>query len=641
MTSKFTAMIHTVATSLLESGDSDPRETAAAGRLGLSRGLFGKHASTVPSRAGSLERQVEAAQSIRSGRAAARQQARGHRGSGTIVTVRGIAVTISSSSPLETWRVLGLACGLDEPEPEIRGRACAAAGLAPEDLRGFRIAHRAVDARRRAGERRLHFVIHVDLVVEAGSGGVAFRDAVRTGRIRPAPERGSLVLSGAERAGTGKRAVVVGAGPGGLLAAWVLALHGYRVDLLDRGAELRQRARDLAAFHRTRVPNPESNLLFGEGGAGTYSDGKLYTRIADTLEVPILEELVACGAPAEICFDSRAHIGTDRLHKILPVLRRRLVEAGVTFRWRTRAVGLAVADGDPRRVVAVRTPEGDVSCDVVFVAPGHSARDTWEMLAGHGVALEAKPFQLGVRIEHPQELIDRGRYGGAAEARRLGPAYYNLVCPADGDRAPAHSFCMCPGGKIVASVEAPGHLCTNGMSNSKHSSPFANAAIVTTLTPATFGDGPFAGVAYRDRVERAFFEAGGGDYTAPAQRADDFVAGRASRDVPRTSYTFGAVSGRVDRLVPPEILAPLRRAIARFDRAIAGFAGPDGVLVGVESRSSCPVRVTRDATTRVAAGFENLYPVGEGAGYAGGIMSAAIDGARSAQAAVTMQASRR
>ncbi len=325
-------------------------------------------------------------------------------------------------------------------------------------------------------------------------------------------------------------------------------------------------------------------------------------------------------------------MGTDRLHKILPRLRARLEALGVRFHWRTRVDGLRLAEREPGRVIALATARGELACDALVFAPGHSARDTWRALAGQGLPLEAKPFQLGVRIEHPQALVDRGRHGEGPEAALLGPAYYALTCrPGDG-AAGAHSFCMCPGGQIVASVSAPGLLCTNGMSNSRHSSRFANAAVVTTLGPREFGPGAFAGVELQEALERRFFAAGGGDYTAPAQRAPDFLAGVASAALGRSSYRFGTRPARIDTLLPDAVLAALRHALTRFERTIPGYAGPEGLLVGVESRSSGPVRIPRDPETLRARGFANLFPVGEGAGSAGGIMSAAIDGARAAQA---------
>jgi uncharacterized FAD-dependent dehydrogenase len=532
--------------------------------------------------------------------------------------------------PAAAWRVLNIELGLDEPQEVLRERACGIAGIDPGELRSFRIARRSLDARIRGGGRRFRYIVHADLFTDAEPAGAVFRKARRSGRIVPVPERGSFRATGPERSSVVHRAVVVGAGPAGMFASLALAFNGVRVDVIDRGAGLKQRGKDLAGFLRSRVPNPESNLLFGEGGAGTYSDGKLYTRVNHPLEVPCLEVLVECGAPEEILYDSRAHIGTDRLHKILPVFRSRLESLGIRFHFDTRMSSLALEGDGGTRVRAVETVNGEIPCDAVFLAIGHSARDTWRALRGQGIRFEAKPFQLGVRVEHPQEIIDRGRYGDPGLADRFGAAYYNLVCRAGGGMPAAYSFCMCPGGRIVASVNEAGRLCTNGMSNAEHSSPWASAALVTTVEPERIGEGPFAGVDLQVALEERFFREGGGDYTAPAQRVDDFLEGRETKRPGRSSYRFGVRPGRIDLLLPPGIRDAIRRALLRFDRRIPGYTGPEGLLVGVESRSSCPVRIPRDAGTRLAEGFENLYPVGEGAGYAGGIMSSAIDGARSA-----------
>lgn len=506
--------------------------------------------------------------------------------------------------------------GLEEPESVLRERACARLGLDPGELRGFRIASKSLDARRRRGIFR--YVCHVDLAVDRATRKM--RQAEKSGRLVATAPPARIEVDRSDP--SLRHVVVVGAGPAGLYAAWVLGRNGVKVTLIDRGARLDERGPRVVRFHRHRTPDPETNLLFGEGGAGTYSDGKLYTRVTDPLEIPLLQLLVECGAPPEILYDSRAHIGTDRLHRILPRLRARLADVGVSFSWRARLERL-VLDGE--RVKAVRTTAGEIGCDAVVLAPGHSARDTWEALREQGLVLQPKPFQFGVRVEHPQALITKGRFGDGPEAALLGAASYNLVCK-PGDGLPgAHSFCMCPGGKIVASVNEPGYLCTNGMSNSTHSSRWANAAVVVTVSPED-------GVAFQREYERVFFEAGGSDYTAPAQRAPDFLAGRESTGPLDSSYTFGTRPGRIDALLPGQVRDALRRALERFDGMIEGFAGPQGLLVGVESRSSGPVRIARDRETFRAAGFANLYPVGEGAGYAGGIMSAALDGARCAQA---------
>jgi uncharacterized FAD-dependent dehydrogenase len=536
---------------------------------------------------------------------------------------------LTASDERTTWRALALELGVGEPESELRARVCRDLAIDPERLRGFRIAKKSLDARRRGGVRHLAFVVHADLVLDRGFRSAALAKAIRSGRVVEAPPRVEPRVATVHPSIARGHVAVVGAGPAGLFGALVLARHGVRVTLLDRGSQVERRSRELVRFHRTRVPNPESNLLFGEGGAGTYSDGKLYTRVDDPLEPSVLEELVEAGAQEEILYDSRAHVGTDRLHRILPALRATLSGAGVAFAWNTRLEALVHAGGLVR---ALATPAGEIGCDAVLLAPGHSARDTFAALHEQGVPFEAKPFQLGVRIEHDQAIVDASQHGAGTKAALLGPAYYQLVSRA-GDGAPAaHSFCMCPGGRIVASVGEPGYLCTNGMSNSGHSSRFANAAVVVTIEPSRAGDGPFAGVAMQRELERRFFEAGGGDYTAPAQTAADFLAGRETAKPRRSSYTFGTRPGRIDALLTDDVRDGLRRAIAHFDRSIPGFAGDGGLLVGVESRSACPIRIPRDRETRRAAGFANLLPAGEGAGYAGGIMSAAIDGVRCALA---------
>lgn len=540
---------------------------------------------------------------------------------------------------MTTWRVLNLEQRLDEADAVLRARACREVGAEPESLRGSRIARKSLDVRGRRKGRAARFVVHVDLELPASFRSEVLDRAVRSGRVQVAPEIGELIVrepAGNFRGGSAKRAVVVGTGPAGVFAGLVLARSGVEVDLIDRGAVLEERGTDLVRFHRSRVPDAESNLLFGEGGAGTYSDGKLYTRVDDPLEIPILEELVACGAPPEILYDARAHIGTDKLHSLLPKLRALLEAHGARFHWRTRMDGLILDDAAPRRVTAVRTTAGELPCDLLVLAPGHSARDTWAILAESGVPFASRAFQLGVRVEHPQAMIDEGRYGGVPGAEALGAASYNLVSKSGTDAPGAHSFCMCPGGRIVASVNEAGLLCTNGMSNSTHSSRYANAAIVTTFGPREFGEGAFAGLALQRELEQRFFEAGGSDYTAPAQLVEDFLQRRDSRELGVTSYPFGMTPGRIDRLLPERARDALSVALARFDRLIPGFGGSSGVMVGLESRSSGPVRIPRDRESFRAEGFWNLYPVGEGAGYAGGIMSAALDGARAAQSALRL-----
>lgn len=542
----------------------------------------------------------------------------------------------AGSRATASWRVLNLPLGLDEPESALHQRAAERSGVAPEAIRSLSIGHKALDARRRGGDQSLRFVVHVDLQLDAdfeATGGGRFRQAVRSGRVVARSAPAQLGLESPHPSLRGARVAVIGAGPAGLLAGLALARSGVEVDLIDRGPALAERSRALAHFLGTRSLDPEANLLYGEGGAGTYSDGKIYTRVDHPLEAPILAEWVACGAPAAIAYDARAHMGTDRLHRILPRMRAAMEACGVRFHWGARLEELVIdSTGGSVRVRGIRTSQGELPCQAAILALGHSARDTLESLAAQGVVLGSKPFQLGVRIEHPQRFIDGARFGDPALAQRLGAAYYSLTSKAGGGASAAHSFCMCPGGQIVASVNQPGLLCTNGMSNSRHSSPYANAALVTTLGAGETGPGVFAGMDYREALERRFFDEGGGDWTAPAQRANDFLAGRASAGLGSSSYKMGIRPGRIDALLPARVRGALGRALAHFERQIPGYSGPEALLVGIESRSSGAIRMPRDDISRRAQGFENLYPVGEGAGYAGGIMSAAIDGARSAHA---------
>jgi len=530
-------------------------------------------------------------------------------------------------------RALSVDLGLDEGDDILRAKSAQKVGVPVEAIRGLRMARRALDARRRGTRREPRFIVHVDLELEPGFDSTSLTEALASGRAQEIPPSIGFRLAEIDSSWRDRRVAVVGCGPAGLYAAWTLACNGIAVDLIDRGPSLRDRGRAVARFTRTRELDPERNLLFGEGGAGTYSDGKLYTRTQHPLEAPIVQTLIDAGADPDLAFDARAHVGTDRLHRILPRLRSHLEEMGVRFHFDTRLEALELVDRAGRRCVrSLRTSRGEVQADGLILALGHSARDTMRALAAQGLAVGAKPFQIGLRVEHPQPLIDLGRFGPEADLERLGHAYYSLVAKSSGDHRAVHSFCMCPGGQIVAAVAQPGLLCTNGMSNSRHSSPFANSGLVVTLGPREFGDGAFAGVEYQEEIEAAFFEAGGGDYSVPAQRVPDFLAGRESNRLGRSSYKMGMKSVRIDQLLPESMTEPLRAAIRKFDHQIRGYASEEGLLVGIESRSSGPLRLPRDPRTRRAVGFDNVWPVGEGGGHAGGIMSAAIDGARSAWA---------
>lgn len=425
--------------------------------------------------------------------------------------------------------------------------------------------------------------------------------------------------------------VVIGAGPAGLFCAWRLLKEGYAVTVLDRGGDVRGRRPALAQLNRDGLLDGENNYCFGEGGAGTFSDGKLYTRSTKKGSIrDVLEVFVAAGAPTRVLTDARPHIGTNRLPKVVETFRNAMVEAGANFRFHTKVVDLE------RHIDGVRIT---LSCGEHIIAPmavlatGHSANDTYELLLKRDVSLVPKAFAMGVRIEHPQALIDNIQYGSYAGHAGLGAAPYQLRRTVDG--VGTFSFCMCPGGFMVASTTATNHVVVNGMSPSKRNSPYANSGVVVSIAAEQFSGAPRAALAYQQQLEKRAFEVGGGQYRAPAQRITDFLNRKASATLPDCSYRPGLTSAQLDDVLPKSITDHLRSAIRYFDRErMRGYATEAGVMVGVESRSSSAVRIPRDPKTLMCPDFPNLIPCGEGAGYAGGIMSAAIDGIRCANAVV-------
>ena len=496
---------------------------------------------------------------------------------------------------------------LDDPLPPRLERAL---GWPRGEAGAVRVLRRSLDARKgRPLGQRLRV-----LVARAGEtlapADVPAAPARRWPAGRPAP-----------------RVVVVGSGPAGSWAALRLAEAGVPVTIVEQGKPVQPRRRDLALITRGQLAE-SSNYCFGEGGAGTYSDGKLYTRAKDREGVAeVLADLVRFGAPDDVTVEARPHVGSNRLPRVLQTLRAHLAGLGVDYRFEATVAGLRVARG---RVQAVRLAGGDeLPADVVVLAVGHSARPVYAWAAAAGVALERKPIAIGVRIEHPQRLIDEIQYGDAAGHPKLPPAFYELTS-ADGDRG-VYSFCMCPGGWIVpAATEADG-VVVNGMSLSRRDSPFANAGMVVTVAAADFGPasaGPLAGVALQRSTEQAAFRAGGGRFRAPAQRLGDFLDGRASGTVGASSYRPGLAPADLGAVLPPFVAQALRGGLRRMGARLPGFLFPDAMLVGVETRTSAPVRLLRDDATLMSPSPAGLYPCGEGAGYAGGIISAALDGAR-------------
>ena len=425
------------------------------------------------------------------------------------------------------------------------------------------------------------------------------------------------------------RVVVVGSGPAGTWAALRLAEAGISATILEQGKAVQPRRRDLALVTRGELV-PRSNYCFGEGGAGTYSDGKLYARAKDRVGVAaVISDLVRFGAPTEIEADARPHVGSNRLPQVLGALREHLAGLGVTHRFETAATGLRIEAG---RVRAVSVDGGEIPADVVVLAVGHSARSVYTWAADGGIALERKPIAVGVRIEHPQPLIDQIQYGAAAGHPKLPPAFYELT--ANAAERGVYSFCMCPGGSIVpAATEADG-VVVNGMSLSRRDSPFANSGLVVSVAADDFGPagaGPLAGVEFQREIERAAFRAGGGRFRAPAQRLGDFLAGRVSDTLGPSSYRPGLTPADLGAVLPRFVAEALRAGLRQIGARLPAFLLPDALLIAAETRTSAPVRFLRNPSTLVSPSADGLYPCGEGAGYAGGIVSAALDGARVAE----------
>ncbi len=425
-------------------------------------------------------------------------------------------------------------------------------------------------------------------------------------------------------------AIVVGAGPAGLFASLRLIELGVRPILLERGKDVDSRRPDMADISRRGIVNPDSNYCFGEGGAGAFSDGKLYTRSKKRGPVDkILSILVAHGANPDIMVDAHPHIGSDRLPNVIKAIRERIIACGGVVRFGCRVDGLLIADGGVR---GVRIAHGAEIHGPVILATGHSARDVYRFLYDSGVRIEPKGLAVGVRLEHPQELIDRLQYHSPkGRGRYLPPAEYSMLTRVDG-RA-VYSFCMCPGGFIIPAASEPGQLVVNGMSPASRGTRWANSGMVVELLPEDLpGESPLKMMDYQSTIETTFFNAGNGTQAAPAQRMTDFVASRQSSSLPSSSYAAGLIPLRVDRLLPPEISGRLQKGFEDFNRKQRGFLSPDATVIGCETRTSSPVRIPRDSESLVHVELDGLYPAGEGAGYAGGIVSAAIDGDRVATA---------
>lgn len=492
--------------------------------------------------------------------------------------------------------------------------------LRPEDVTGFSVVRKGIDARRK---QQIKFVFTVEFTL-ADEAGFAAQHLPQADLEFLPPQAPPLL----PRLSTNRRIVIAGMGPAGLFAALRLADYGLTSTLLERGRAVEERVLDVQRFWGSGMLDPESNVQFGEGGAGTFSDGKLTTRVRDPHIGYVLAKLVEFGAPPEIRYLAKPHVGSDRLRGVVANLRRHLEACGVTVRFRRQVTDL-IADAGLLRAVVVNSQD-ETPCDALVLAPGHSARDTFRMLAARGVRLEQKAFAVGVRVEHPQELINRIQYGLAAHPH-LPPADYALAWNDRQSGRAAYSFCMCPGGVVVAGSSEPEGVVTNGMSAHLRDSPYANSALVVTVGERDFGGGsPLAGVEFQRALERAAFTAGGSDYRAPAQNLLAFLGDRKGGRVVST-YQPGVRESDLARLLPAAVTAALREGLRHFERKMRGFITAEATLTGVETRTSAPLRIVRGEDLQ-SVSLSGLYPAGEGAGYAGGIMSAALDGIRVADA---------
>jgi len=516
------------------------------------------------------------------------------------------------------YRISGIRIPVGQSETEIQTSVARLLKCPADDLREFRILRRSLDARQRSS---LHFEYSIAVELDS-TPSPASRIQIDSWQPQPFfdPDPGSVPMSA--------RPVVVGTGPAGLLAGYYLALRGYRPLVIERGHPVKERVPAIRAFDRGGDHQSENNYLFGEGGAGCFSDGKLTCRINGPDVDWVLQSFVDCGGRESLIFEHRPHLGSNKLPLICRNFRRRIEALGGEYRFNCCLEGLQIEDC---RVTGLQTSSGLLQTEHCVLGIGHSARDTYEMLHEAGVPMKPKAFQLGLRIEHPQEAVNQRKYGRTEYLETLGAADYSIVARGERD---LFTFCMCAGGLVIPSVSEPGMFCSNGMSNSRHDTPYANSGLVVTLPVELFGSNhPLAGVEVQRQYERAAFLATGEKYTAPLQRAHDFLNDRSPSptDPIPSSYARGTVPYSLAGFLPPAILKAVRKGLPVMDSKWRGSYLNDAVLTGPEMRGSSPVRMDRDRESWQTPGLTGMYPVGEGAGYAGGIVTAAVDGLRAAR----------
>ncbi len=518
---------------------------------------------------------------------------------------------------------------LDDTDDSFRVSVARQLGVETEDVGRMQILRQAVDAHKKGD---VFFSVHCLVELAPRAARRVLADKKRHAQLWQAPEplapvHGDKPLSG--------RVLVVGMGPAGLFAAWLLSREGYRPLLVDRGKEMKDRVLDVERYWLSGRADPESNPLFGEGGAGTFSDGKLTARSKDPRCATVLDTFLSCGAPEEIGILSKPHVGTDRLRQVVQNLRNEIISLGGEVRFSTKLEAIHMRDGRLQAVTLVHDGAAErVDCGALVLAIGQGARDTYRYLFDSGFALAPKPFAVGVRAEHPQSLIDESQYGPFAGHPRLGAADYKLTAQAAGRGV--YSFCMCPGGFVVGAGAMPGEMVVNGMSNFDRAGENANAALVVQVSPEDFGAGALDGMAFQRKLEQAAWDLGGGDGMAPACKLGDFMAGRKTTrfGIVRPTFRPGVTGADLSLCLPPFVADGLREALLTFARQIKGFDLADAVLTAVESRTSAPVRILRGEDMQ-SLSHRGVYPVGEGAGYAGGIVSSGVDGLKAAEAIIS------
>tara|TARA_R110000851_G_scaffold31162_1_gene84542 strand:+ start:1613 stop:3241 length:1629 start_codon:yes stop_codon:yes gene_type:complete len=526
-------------------------------------------------------------------------------------------------------RINELQLPLDHPTDALRPAIVARLKITDAQLVDFTVFKRSYDARKKNSEITFVYIIDVTLDNEAP----VLERFADDRNVRPAPDTAYYPVAQAPE-GLTERPLIIGFGPCGLFAALTLAQMGFKPIVLERGKDVRKRTKDTWALWRNKVLSPESNVQFGEGGAGLFSDGKLYSQIKDPKFYgrKVMHEFVRAGAPEEIMFVSKPHIGTFRLTGVVSSMREEIKALGGEVRFESRVTDFLLEGG---RIEGVQLDNGEeIRSRYVVLALGHSARDSFRKLHERGVYVEAKPFAVGFRIEHPQSLIDKARLGKYAGHPELGAADYKLVHHAKNGRA-VYSFCMCPGGMVVAATSEPGRVVTNGMSQYSRNERNANAGIVVGIHPEKdFPGSPLAGVELQEQLESRAYELGGSDYCAPGQLVGDFIRGKASSSLGEVqpSYQPGVLLGDLAQALPGYAIDAIREALPAFGKQIRGFDRHDAVLTGIETRTSSPVRIKRDNLSLQSLNTRGLYPAGEGAGYAGGILSAGVDGIKVAEA---------